>query len=164
MALYDVDVEVSFIDAGPKTAKVIYPLRQKFDTTDADTSIADIMTVVGTLETKLNVLTWDHVESLKVMFVVPGGGAAANVASNNQVHALTRCLDGNGLKCAFDVPAWDDTTFDRDSNDLLSAAYNAAAQDVADLLENRYPGGGAADFATVEWSQSRTHKTRAKVY
>lgn len=162
MATYPVDVTVGFLDSAERTAEVTYRLREQFD--DAANAGAgnmdDVLTAVTALETALNVLTWDHIDYLKVAIQVDGGGAAANIAANNQVRAFTRITLANGEKSYFEVPAWDDATFDQDSNNLLSAAYNTAAAAVALLIEDPATG---SDFSSVDWSQSRTRKSGVKL-
>lgn len=154
----NVDVVVSFLDAGPKTATSRYRLRQTM--ADDGSDMDDVLSAAASLKTALDVLTWDKITEYHIEVIIPGGGAAPNVASNNQIHAYTRTLDALGNKSAFDVPAWDDDTFDRDENDVLSAAYDTAAAAVAALLANP---DNMEDMVDVVWSQSRTHRTRGKV-
>jgi len=161
MATFDVIVKVGFLDAAERTSEVSYLLDTQFD--DAANAgagnMGDILTDVASLDIALNVLTMDHVDYEKVEIQVPGGGAAANVAANNQVTAFTRILTAGGNQGYFEVPAWDDVVYDQDSNNLLSAAYNAAASTVIGLIRD-LPTGEA--ISQVQWSQSRTRKSRGK--
>lgn len=163
MALLNVDVEVSFEDAGPTIVTRTYPLGEQFDTTAEGASIASISAIVTSLIAALNVLTWDKITGHAIIIRYVDTGAAPAVTANNSVHAFTRCLDGNGEPCGFDVPAWDDLVFDKTSQQMLSDAYNVAAGAVADLLANNGIGGYHSGPLTVEWSQNRGSKTRNRV-
>lgn len=159
MALFDVDVIVGFLDSAERTAEVTYRLRQQFDDT-ANAGAGNMVTVMDTADdliTNLDVLTWDHIDYYYVRVIRQGAGAAANAAANNQVRAFTRVTLANGEQSSFEVPAWDDLLYDQDSNNLLSAAYNTAAQAVADLLKDPEEN---SNMSTVNWSQSRTRKSR----
>jgi len=163
MALLNAEVEVSFEDAGPTIVTRSYVLAQQYDTANPTDTFADIIAAADDLITNLNVLTWDRItgHAVKILFV--DGGAAPNIAANNSVHAFSRTLDTDGNPGGFDVPAWDDATFDKSPQNMLSDAYNAAAAGVAVLLANTGIGGYHSPMLTVEWSQNRGSKTRNKV-
>lgn len=157
MATFPVDVTVGFLDSAERTAERVYRLVEQYD--DVALNFDDVMTAALALETALNVLTMDHIDYIKVAVIGGGGGAAANIAANNQITGFTRLTDAVGEKAYFEVPAWDDVTFDQDSNNLLSAAYNTAAAAVALLTVN--PAND--ETWTVDWSQSRTRKSGVKL-
>lgn len=158
MAMHDVFVSVDFLDAAERTATVRYKLVQQYDDT-TPASWGTVMTKVGMLITSLNVLTMSAIPSYRVELAQVGAGSA-NVAANNQIRAFSRCKqDVTDLKWSFEVPAWDDIVFDQDSHNLLSAAYNTAAIDVIDQLRPDHPLAGAGG-SVIEWSQSRTRKSR----
>lgn len=160
MTLYDVDVEVDYLDAAERIATKTYRLQNQYDTT-ANTGAGNmgaILTDVSDLLTALNVLTWDGIVEARPKLVIPSGGSA-NIAANNQVEAFIRCKTGSDNSASFSVPAWDDDVFDQDSNNLLSAAFNTAAQAVADMINDPVTGDAMGD---VQWSQSRAHKSRGK--
>jgi len=146
-------VEVEFEDAGPAIATRVYKLRDDYadDGTDWDTAVTDAAALI----TQLDLATMDHIKSHTLKFKVVDSGAAANVAANNNVEAFTRCVgDVFGNKLSFSVPAWDDVTFDKAPNGLLSAAYQAIANQIA--LLTRDPA--TSQEWTGEWSQSRGMK------
>lgn len=159
MATFPVDVIVSFLDAAERTAEVSYRLRTKYDdTANAGAGNWDaVLQDADSLFSALEDLTWDQIPSYRVQMGVTTGSLTANVAANNQVRAFTRVTKANGDPASIEVPAWDDLTFDQDSNNLLSAAYNTLAAVVAALIEDPEDG---SDFSTVNWSQSRTRKSR----
>lgn len=157
MALYYADVFADFQDETGKKATIRYPTNVQYDTA-TPASMADVITGGADLITALNVLTMDKITEYRICLIVPGGGAAPNVASNNQVFAFTRVLDSGGNKSGFQVPAWDDIVFSKNGDYMLSDAYNLAAVDVAELLRN--PNTNLALMDSVEWSQSRGHKAR----
>lgn len=160
MTLYPVDVEVDFLDAAERIATKTYRLQDNYDST-ANAGAGNmnaIISDVNDLVTALNVLTWDAIVEARPKLVIATGGTA-NIAANNQVEAFIRCKNGDDNPASFSVPAWDDDVFDQDSNNLLSAAFNTAAQDVAALIVD---AAGDAAMGTVLWSQSRAHKSRGK--
>lgn len=160
MTTYYVDVEVDYIDAAERVATKTYRLQNLYDTT-ANTGAGNmgaILSDVSALLTALNVLTWDGIIEARPMLRVPGGGSA-NIAANNQVEAFVRTRTSGANAGSFSVPAWDDDTFDQDNNNLLSAAFNTAAQAVADMLLDPATND---DLGDVQWSQSRAHKSRGK--
>lgn len=158
MATSPVFVRVGFLDSAERIAERRYRLALQYD--DVAENFPLVMIEVTALETALNVLTWDHIEYVSVEVQYTGAGAAPNAAANNQVTAFTRTnITATGEKSYFEVPAWDDLTFDQDSNNLLSAPYNTAAAAVALLTVD--PETGTA--WTVDWSQSRTRKSGVKL-
>lgn len=157
MATFPVEVTVGFVDSAERTAERVYLLAQEYDDVAEDFDL--VMTAALALETALNVLTWDHIDYIKVAVIAGGAGASANVAANNQITAFTRTTDTAGNKNYFEVPAWDDAVFDQDSNNLLSAAYNTAAAAVAALTRNPE----TMNDWSVDWSQSRTRKSGVKL-
>lgn len=159
MATFPVQVEVDFLDSAERTATVVYQLRTRFD--DAANAGAGnwaaVLTDADALFTALENLTWDQIPAYRVKMAVTTGSLSANVAANNQIRAFTRVTLANGEQSSFEVPAWDDLTYDQDSNNLLSTAYNVAAQIVANLIEDI---DTTSNMDTVNWSQSRTRKSR----
>lgn len=149
-------VKVGYLDSAERIAEVTYRLAESME--DDGSNITDVLDAVADLETALNVLTWDHIEYVDLVARAGGGGAAPNVAANNQVFAFTRTTLSGGDYGFFEVPAWDDLVFDQDSNNLLSAAYNTAAAAVAALILDPETG----ETMTVNWSQSRARKSRKK--
>lgn len=158
MALQPTFAKFFFRDAAGTVREVVYRLATEIDPT-VDTTLGDVAADAAALETALNVLTWDHIDKYQVYWDDGGGGAAANVAANNQITAFSRTvLDPSGDTSGFEVPAFDDTVFARDENNMLSPAYNTAAQAVADLTLDPETG----EAWDVSWSQSRTRKMRGK--
>lgn len=147
-----------FRDAAGTVREIVYRMRDSIDPVDPDS--LDLVADAGAaLETALNVLTWDHIDKYQIYWDAGGGGAAANVAANNQITAFTRTLlDPSNDNSSFEVPAFDDAVFARDENNMLSAAYNVAAATVASLTSDPETG----EDWTVTWSQSRTKKMRGK--
>lgn len=159
--MYWVDVAFKFLDAAEKISTIVLRLQQQYDETAnaGDGNWADVFTDAVVLLTALNVLSMDGIIGYAISQVVDVV-ATPNIASNNQVVAFTRTIDGDGEETGFVVPAWDDIVFDQDDNNLLSAAYNTAAGAVAALTTN--PDNGA-DMGTVSWTQSRTRKGRTVI-
>lgn len=159
MATFPVQVEVDFLDSAERTATVTYQLRERYDdaANAGQGNWEDVRGFAGNLVTALENLTWDQIPSFRIKMAETTGSLSANVAANNQIRAFTRVTLANGEQSYFEVPAWDDLTFDQDNNNLLSAAYNTAAQAVADLIEDP---DSTSDMTTVNWSQSRTRKSR----
>lgn len=155
MATFPVDIQVDFVDAAERTATLTYRLALAYDNI-AD-NFLDVINAADDVMTAINVLTWDKADDYALMVRFGTAGSPANISSNNQVRAFTRVLDDAGEKSSIEIPAWDDFVFDEDSNNLLSAAYNTAALALALLLQN--PDNGE-DFASVSFTQSRTHKSR----
>lgn len=160
MANYPVNVEVDFVDAAERISTKTFYLVQPFDdTANAGAGNMDeVLTAAAALRTNLEILSWAGIVEYRV-YVVIGVASVANVSANNQVEAFTRMLDTGNNASYFTVPAWDDLVFDQDSNNLLSSAYNTAAEIVRALLRNPDTGN---DQASVQWSQSRAHKSRGK--
>lgn len=157
MALHNVFVQVDFLDAAERTATREYMLRQQWDDGSPgswDTVIAE----AGGLAAALEVLSWAEVTQYRAYVVIDNVDTPANVGANNQVVAFTRVKTAAGDKAYFEVPAWDDFTFDQNSANLLSAAYNTAAEDVAAFIKD--PETGSNMSGGVEYSQSRTRKSR----
>lgn len=143
-------VNVEFEDAGPMIATRKYALVDDYanDGSDWDTAVTDAAALV----TALDVLTMDHIKSHTLEFRIIDSGAAANVAANNNTEGFTRTtITSTGKKSHFSVPAWDDVTFDKSSNGLLSAAYQTAADTVAALIRDPQ----TLSVWTADWSQSR---------
>lgn len=157
MALHDVVVSVDYLDAAERTATRDYLLRDQYD--DADTESFDaIQQEAAALITDLEALSWSDITNYRVVVQFVNTDTSANIAANNQVVAFTRVRTSSGAKAYFEVPAWDDAVYDQNSQNLLSAAYNAAAQDVADRL--RDPETGEDMSGALDYSQSRTRKSR----
>lgn len=159
MAIHDVTVKVGFLDSAERIAERSFLLRQTYD--DVANDYDDVVTAAGLLITALDALTWDHIEYYDIQVRTAGTGAVANVAANNQVTAFTRVMDVDGNAGSFEVPAWDDFTYDQDHNNLLSAAYNTAAAAVALLTRN--PVSLVNWVVGVAFSQSRTRKSGIKL-
>lgn len=163
MTTYGVSVDVDYIDAAERTSTIRYELRTEYDTTlnTGEGNMQDIVALVATLITALNVCTMADIEQHRISILI-GDSGSANVAANNQVVAFSRFLDGGGYKSSITVPSWDDVTFDEDSQNLLSGAYDTAIAAVALLL--RAPETDD-DFALLpEYSQSRTRKSRNVIH
>lgn len=148
-------VRVTFEDAGPTYAQVRYRLL-----TDADAlfvNIDDVIINAQAVMVALGVLTWDAIPSFTLEFdMVPAVGIVGSGSANNQVHAYSYTdIAGQG----FDLPAWDDGTFDKDEFNLLSPAYNVAASVLSVLLRDAVTGDAMGDVAR---SISRSHKSRGK--
>lgn len=155
MALFDVYVEVDYLDAAERTSTREYLLRLQYDDT-----IPNWGAVQGQAEDLiigLNVLTMAEISEYRVIMAVPGSGSA-NVAANNQVVAFSRALDVNGDKSSLEVPSWDDTVFDENNQNVLSDAYDTAVAAV--MLQLRAPETGENFALGPEYSQSRTRKSR----
>jgi len=161
MTTYKVRVHVRYLDAAERVSERVYVLRQRFDSTAnaGAGNMDDVLSAKDDLITALSALTWDDIPECEVCLVSAETVSPANVAANNQVEAFTRVVNALGEPEYFAVPAWDDFTYDQDSNNLLSAAYNTAAQDVADLIEGDESG---STFDTVMFTQSRARKSRGK--
>lgn len=146
----DCYVTVTFRDAGDNLATRRYLLLNQYADNGSDWNAA--VTAAAALITGLDVLTMDHIDDHQLEFKITDSGSAANVAANNNVEAFTRCTTtASNFTRNFSVPAWDDVTFAKAANGLLSAAYQAAADTVAALI--RDPLSGQA--WTANWSQSR---------
>lgn len=147
-----------FRDNADTVREIVYRLSDEIDPAVAGT-LATTAAAAAALETALDVLTWDHIDKYSVYWDAGGGGAAPAIQSNNQITAFTRTILGlSGDNGSFEVPAFDDTLYARDSNNMLSAAYNTAAIAVANLIMDPETGESMA----VKWSQSRTKKLRGK--
>lgn len=155
MAEHPVYVRVTYLDAAEREATIRYLLERKYD--DVANNWAALKADVLDLESQLGDLTMAQILPVVMEVEVGAGTGAANIASNNQVRAFSRCVDINGEKCSFEVPSWDDITYDQDSNNLLSTAYNTEADEVRNLLANPETGDS---MASLSWSQSRTRKSR----
>lgn len=159
MALHNVIVTVGFLDSAERIAERNYTLRTQYD--DVANNYDDVVTDAASLITALDVCTMDHIEYYDITMRTIGGGAAPNVAANNQVVAFTRVQDTDSNKGILEVPAWDDVVFDQDSNNLLNAAYNTAISAVALLTKN--PDTGLDWKVSVDWTQSRTRKSGVRL-
>lgn len=156
MATVPTLVKVGFLDSAERISEITY--RLVVDAEDDGSNMDDVLLAAGALETALNVLSWDHIEYVDVCIRSGGGGASANIAANNQVTAFVRTTLAGGSYGYFEVPAWDDAVFDQDNNNLLSGAFNTAAAAAAAVLRDVETG----ETMTVNWSQSRTRKSRKK--
>ena len=154
----DVYLLVQFLDAAERIASLIYRLVVQYD--DAANAglgnFEDVRTDAGLLITALNALTWDSIPEYQIR-VVEAGSGTPNISSNNQVRAFTRVTLDDGSDGYFVVPAWDDFVFDEDNNNLLSPAYDTLASAVAALIADPETG---EPMTGVQWTQSRTHKSR----
>jgi len=149
----DVYMNVVFRDAGDNLATRRYLLLNQY--ADNGTDFDAAVTAAGVLITALDVLTMDHIDSHTLEFQVTDSGAAANIAANNNTEGFSRAITvTSGFTTHFSVPAWDDVTFAKAANGLLSAAYQTAANAVAALI--RDPASGQT--ITSPWSQSRGMK------
>lgn len=147
---------VGFTDSAERTAEVTY--RMKTEALDDGSNFDDVLAAADDIETALNVLTWDHISYVDIKVRTGGGGASANVAANNQVYAFLRALNESNEPVGVQVPAWDDLTFDQDSNNLLSPAFNTAAATFLALIIDP----DTTEDLTLQFSQSRAHKSRGK--
>jgi hypothetical protein len=162
MAFHDVFVEVEFTDAAERTAKRVYLLNDQYD--DVGLNMEDITDQAADLVTALSVLTWDQIARYTIQVEnLMTGALSPNISSNNQVTAFVRTLITSGAETGdsayFEVPAWDDFTYDEDSNNLLSPAFELAAAAVA--LFTRDPD--TRETWSVQWAQSRTRKSGARL-
>jgi len=159
MALYDAVLEVDFYDAAEKTATRAYLLRTQYDS--AGNNFDDVLTEAGDALTAINVLTMAATPTYRIAVQGLGSGSA-NVAANNQVVAFTRIRDTDGEKSSFEIPAWDDVTFDENNQNVLSDAYDTAAAALALFL--RAPETGTNYALSPDYSQSRTRKSRDVIH
>lgn len=157
MATFQVYADVSFLDAAERTAVVSYPLATQLQ--DDGTNLPAVLTQAANLKTALDVLSWDAINHVELRIVAITATDTANISSNNQVHARSYASNAAGVTGSFDVPGWDDFIYDEDEFNLLSAAYNLAANAVLPLIlnSNLEPFVGS-----VKRSVSRTHKSRGK--
>lgn len=148
---FAVYIDVTFRDAGPFDNQRRYRLRQTL--ADDGSDMDDVLAAAQAALTALETLTWDHIQETGVSVILPGTGPAANAAANNNVEAFSRThIPGlSDKKSHFSVPAWDDTTYDKAANGLLSAAYDAAAS-IFNALICDVETGENMDY---DWSQSR---------
>lgn len=150
--------KVFFRDAAGTVREIVYRLDAEIDPAVGATLVT-VAVAASDLETALDVLTWDHIDKVQVMWDQGGGGAAAAIQANNQITAFTRTiLTPSGDNGSLEVPAFDDTVYARDSNNMLSAAYNLAAAFVVGLTRDPETG----ESWNLSWSQSRTKKLRGK--
>lgn len=159
MTSFNVEVIVEFLDAAERIARKAYLLREQFDdTANAGAgNWADILDIAADVLTALNVLTWDSTPEYFVSMRHLGGGTPA-IQANNQIQAFTRIYTDEGDKASITVPAWDDTVFDEDNQNVLDPAYNTAAAVLALMLRDPET---LDDFALVpQYTQSHTRKSR----
>lgn len=157
MATFRVFADVSFLDAAERTAVVSYELATALQ--DDGSNLDDVITNLTDLIDALNVLSWDAINHAELRISAYNAADTANVSSNNQVHARSYASDTSGETGSFDVPGWDDFTYDEDEFNLLSAAYNVLANDVLPLIKTK---DGISFSGSVKRSVSRTHKSRGK--
>jgi hypothetical protein len=144
------DVLVTFRDAGDNLATRRYRLLNDYGDDGTNWDVA--VTNAATLITALDVLTMDHIDSHTLEFTLVDSGAAANIAANNNTEGFSRAVTATTNRTThFSVPAWDDVTFAKAANGLLSAAYQTAADAVAALIRDREFN----EAITSPWSQSR---------
>lgn len=158
MALHDVYADVYFTDAAERTALVSYLLDVQYD--DTTPNMPAVETAFDALITALNLLSWAAINRADARIQLHTATDTANVSSNNQIHARSYGVDTGGNPTSFDLPAWDDFTYDQDEFNLLSTAYNTAALGVAANIKN--PETGLNWTADIARSVSRTHKSRGK--
>lgn len=156
MALHDVWVEARFLDAAERTATMRYLMDTQYD--DVGENMAAVVTDATAVISALEALTWDQIPTFAIQVEYATASLGANIAANNQVRAFIRALDSADVPVGIEVPAWDDATYDQDSNNLLSPAFNTAAETLVQLLRNPVNGNGF-DANAVQWSQSRTRKS-----
>lgn len=159
MAVVPTMVTVATIDAAERTAEITYRLNDasSFDDADAAGSIATVLSAVNTLTSTIKTASWGEVLYAEIKISVPVTDTPANVGSNNQVRAFTRTRTTSGEKSSFEIASWDDFTFDQNSQNVLSAAYDTAVADLVDILADMETG---EDMESVDYSQSRTRKSR----
>ena len=146
----DCYLTVTFRDAGDNLATRRYLLLDQY--ADAGTDWATAVTDAAALIVNLETCTMDHIDSHQLEFLIVDGGAAANVAANNNTEAFSRCTtDTTGKTRSFSVPAWDDVVFSKAKNGLLSDAY----QTNAILIASKTRDPDTKEAWTSEWSQSR---------
>jgi hypothetical protein len=128
-------MDVEFHDAGDFPNIKRYALVQELANDGSD--MGDVLAAAASVYGILNTLSMDEVGPYRLVIEIPGDGVPANVGANNSVEAFHRMTDqGTGRATHFIVPAWDDTVYDKLPNGALSAAYNAAADDLAPLTRN----------------------------
>lgn len=159
MAAIPTLVEFAFLDSAERVSKITYRLNDANSLDDADLagSIVDVYATIDAMATILNLLTWDEILYANLIVTAAVDSTPANVAANNQVVAFTRTRTDSGEKSSLVVPAWDDTVYDQNSANLLSAAYDTV---VAGLLQYLADPETGEDMDTVDYSQSRTRKSR----
>ncbi len=135
----DVFAKIQFNDAGNFPNEKRYLLATQM--ADDGSNMAAILAQATSLVANIQALTWDNIEPLTLEIVIPQGGAAANVAANNDVEAFHRMTDDvTGEIAHFIVPAWDDAVYDKLPNNAMSSAYNLEADDIAPLTRNPKTG------------------------
>lgn len=135
----DVFLDVAYDDAGPFRNIKRYMLIQQMANDGSD--MGNVLTQMASLIAVLDSLTWDHIAYVDVVVRVPQTGTAANIAANNSVEAFHRFTDDvTGKPAHLIVPAWDDAVYDKLPNGALSAAYNSAAETLADYTRNPATG------------------------
>lgn len=146
----DCYVNVTYRDAGDNLATRRYLLLATYADNGSDWATA--VTNAASLVTLLESLTMDHIDSHQLEFLIVDSGAAANIAANNNTEAFTRCVtETTDRTRSFSVPAWDDVTYAKSSNGLLSAAYQTIAESVADATRDP----DTKEPWEAQWSQSR---------
>lgn len=157
MALVPTFMDVTFRDDANTTRTIRYRLAEEFN--DDGSNITDVLTAAALLETRLNVLTNDHIDYYDLVFRDGGGGAAADDNSNNQLTAFVRTTLADNDAGEFQVPSWDSDSYDINQQLMLDAAFLSAAANVTSLLYDVESGQAMID---TEWAQSRTRKLRGK--
>lgn len=145
---FDVYMKVQYNDAGNFPMEKRYLLELQL--LDDFSNMAAVNTQGELVLAALNVLSFDNLNPVTYEIVVPNASAAANVASNNSVHAFLRFTDAVTLKPAhMQVPAWDDVVFDKLPNNTLSTLFNTAAAALEPITRNPVTGNAWTFLAAV---------------
>jgi len=158
MATFKVFADIHTTDAAERTA--VTSMQLDVDMEDDGSNFDAVTTALSNLVTGLNILSWGAINKAELRIEAYTAADTPNVASNNQIHARSYGVDSGGNPMSFDVVAWDDAVFDQNSFNLLSTAYNTAALAVAAQIRN--PETDLPMTAAIEYSVSRTHKSRGK--
>lgn len=144
-------------DAG-RIAEVEY--RMFVEAEDDGSNMAAVIAAADGIETKLNVMTMDHIQYYEIRIRGGGGGAEPNDAASNGHYAFVRTvLSADPTKTAYYiVPAWDTVLYEEAKNGVLDALFDTAATSLlADIVDR--DTGGAMDF---EYAQARERKVFKK--
>lgn len=154
MADLDTFIHVFYRDDSGRIAEVSY--RMAVAALDDGSNFDDVIAAADGIETKLDVLTEDHIEYYEIRVKNGGGGAAPNDAATNGNYAFVRTLLSADptQKSHFVVPAWDTALYEEAKNGVLDAAFQTAATSLlADIVDPET--GGDMDF---EYAQARERK------
>lgn len=163
MAIVPTMVTVAFLDSAERISKITYRLSDSVAVDDAalPTTIVTAIGAMSDLTEALKDLSWSEVLYAELSISQPVADGGANVAANNQVTAFVRTRTDSGEKSSFEVPAWDDLVYDQNSQNVLSAAWVTAANNILPLIADMETG---EDIASIDYAQSRTRKSRNVIH